>query len=379
MIRYSTFDCCLWLLVLCTNITGDEDWDHVTLGQVEPFELEGGDWNVYTERLDQYLVANGVADDAKKVAVFLTVIGGRAYTLLRNLLAPTKPVDKSYSELVKVMKDHLNPKPPVIAERIKFHRRNQRDGETVAQYLAELRKLTEQCDFKEHLNEALRDGLVCGLRSEAIQRKLLIEENLTLQRAYEIAHSMETANWQGSELQASTKTAVFAKDIQRVAPLKPGNAGPPCYRCRKTGHPPDKCYFKSQRCRAFGKRGHIAKMCKAKESEKGTLKQSSPRTRSFVSRRPEGRAGHSAGYVERDKPNETSEVLDGPDQDYQLFAVTSAPKTQLGKSDTLLRTYTGEKLQVLGQLQVKVEYGDQVQLLPLLVVAGSGPSLWGRN
>ena len=45
----------------------------------------------------------------------------------------------------------------------------------------------------------------------------------------------------------------------------------------------------------------------------------------------------------------------------------------------LLKTYTGEKLQVLGQLQVQVEYGDQVQLLPLLVVAGSGPSLWGRN
>ena len=54
-------------------------------------------------------------------------------------------------------------------------------------------------------------------------------------------------------------------------------------------------------------------------------------------------------------------------------------KTQLQKSDTLLKTYTGEKPQVLGQLQVQVGYGDQVQLLPLLVVAGSGPSLWGRN
>ena len=54
-------------------------------------------------------------------------------------------------------------------------------------------------------------------------------------------------------------------------------------------------------------------------------------------------------------------------------------KTQLEKSDTQLKTYTGEKLQVLGQLQVQVKYGDQVQQLPLLVVAGNGPSLWGRN
>ena len=50
-----------------------------TLGQVEPFEVEGGDWNVYSERLDQFVVANGVVDDAKKVAVFLMVIESRAY------------------------------------------------------------------------------------------------------------------------------------------------------------------------------------------------------------------------------------------------------------------------------------------------------------
>ena len=193
--------------------------------------------------------------------MFLTVIGGRAYALLRNLLAPTKPADKSYGELVKVMKNHLKPTPPVIAERFKFHRRNQRDGETVAQYLAEMRKLTEQCDLKEYLEEALRDRLVCGLRSEAIQRKLLVEESLTLQRAYEIAHSMEIANRQASELQPSTKMAVVAKDIQRVAPLKPGKTGPPCYKCGKTGHSSDRCHFKLQKCRACGKRGHIARMC----------------------------------------------------------------------------------------------------------------------
>ena len=125
--------------------------------------------------------------------------------------------------------------------------------------------------------------------------------------------------------------------------------------------------------------------------------------------------------MEQDWMNELTEnpngASDDPDQDYQLFAVrgipeaaiilepevngvtlpmeldTGAPvsiisqkvwegilsKTQLEKSDTGLKTYTGDKLQVLGQLQVQVKYGDQVQQLPLLVVAGNGPSLWGRN
>jgi len=207
-----------------------------TLGQVEPFDPQVDDWVLYTERLEQFFVANGITDDAKKVAVLLTVIGGKAYALLRNLLAPTKPAGKSFETLVEVMKDHLKPKPLVIAERFKFHRRNQHEGETVAQYLAELRRLTQHCDFKDYLQEALRDRFVCGLRSEVIQRRLLTEENLTLQKAYDLAHSVETANKQASELQASTKTA-FAVH-QRVAPPRPVGTGvhQTCYRCGKTGH-----------------------------------------------------------------------------------------------------------------------------------------------
>ena len=89
-----------------------------TLGQVEPLDLQSDDWEEYTEQLEQvFFVATG-----KKVAVFLTVIGGKAYALLRNLLAPIKPAAKSYSELVKVMKEHLKPEPLEIAERFKFHR-----------------------------------------------------------------------------------------------------------------------------------------------------------------------------------------------------------------------------------------------------------------
>lgn len=47
-------------------------------------------------------------------------------------------------------------------------------------------------------------------------------------------------------------------------------------------------------------------------------------------------------------------------------------KVELLKSDTLLKTYTGEKLQVLGQLQVLVRHSEQEQQLPLLVVVAKG-------
>lgn len=51
----------------------------------------------------------------------------------------------------------------------------------------------------------------------------------------------------------------------------------------------------------------------------------------------------------------------------------------LQKSDTMLKTYTGEPIKVLGTFNAKVKYENQQHNLPLLVVDGDGPSLFGRN
>ncbi len=55
------------------------------------------------------------------------------------------------------------------------------------------------------------------------------------------------------------------------------------------------------------------------------------------------------------------------------------PKLTLKKSDIILKTYTDQPLNVMGELQVNVSYGDQRAQLPLIVVAGNGPNLMGRN
>ena len=59
--------------------------------------------------------------------------------------------------------------------------------ETIAEFLAELHKLATHCQFGEQLNEALGDCLVCGLRTSAIQKRLLSEADLDLPRALRIS------------------------------------------------------------------------------------------------------------------------------------------------------------------------------------------------
>ena len=53
--------------------------------------------------------------------------------------------------------------------------------------------------------------------------------------------------------------------------------------------------------------------------------------------------------------------------------------TPLMLSNTRLRAYTGHPLKVHGQLIAHLKYQDQSADVPLLVVEGSGPSLFGRD
>ena len=91
------------------------------LGILEPFD--GVDFTDYCERLNSYFVANNigqVADDAteeakraadrKKVAVTISLIGKKTYSTLKDLCLPNLPADKTYDQLVEILKGYYKPK-----------------------------------------------------------------------------------------------------------------------------------------------------------------------------------------------------------------------------------------------------------------------------
>lgn len=131
------------------------------IGSVGPFDELVEQWSSYTERFGYFVEANEIAEE-KVVPTFLSVIGSKTFNLLRNLLQPDKPGSKTYREIVETLNGHFSPKPLVIAERFRFHRRNQEEGESVTMFVAALRKLAEHCEFGDVLEDTLRDRLVCG-------------------------------------------------------------------------------------------------------------------------------------------------------------------------------------------------------------------------
>ena len=164
---------------------------------LDPFNPLQEDFDAYSERVTEYFLANKIEDERKRLAVLLTEIGPNIYQVLKDLVSPDTPASKSFSEVVDILKKHYKPKKLVVAEHFNFHRWLQKEVETMAQFMGELRRLAKTCQFGAFLGEELRDQFVCGLKRE---NKLLLEEDLTLDRALEIAQSLEAAELGTKEL-----------------------------------------------------------------------------------------------------------------------------------------------------------------------------------
>ena len=188
-------------------------------GQLGEFNPNKEKITTYLDRVVLYMEANNSVAADKKVAVLLTVIGPKNYALLHGVRAPTNPREKTFEELTPALREHYEPKPVVIAERFHFYRGTQAPGESIAEFLADLRKLAINCDFKAFLDEALRDRLVCGIKSEQTQKKLLTKQDLTLAKALQNAQAMEAAEARAKEMKGTDHS------IHRVAG--------PCYGCGK--------------------------------------------------------------------------------------------------------------------------------------------------
>ena len=371
-------------------------------GQLEEFNPRTDSWQAYVERANLYFQANGISEE-KQLPVFLSSIGGKTYGLLRNLLAPTLPKDKPLDEVIAVLKKHFDPKPAVIAERFKFHKRDQLPGESLADYIAELRRLATHCEFGEYLNDALRDRLVCGLHAEVTQRRLLTIKNLTLQEAIETALSMEAAEKDSKALQGSKDSNI--RQVSKIPTQTNWRQSRPCYRCGKANHHPSKCRFIGATCRTCGKTGHIAAVCNTGKGNKAN--PTKPPNQTTPSQRSKSTRAHymeteevsnsdelhlfAIGTSSKPKPLTCEVTVEGSplvmeiDTGAEVSVISEDtrqaifPELQPTKSNVLLKTYTNEVMSVVGELQVKVQYGEQTENLKLIVVSGRGPSLLGRD
>ena len=85
-------------------------------GHMGEFDPSRDEWNQYAECMGHFFDASTIQSKARRKACLSTLIGALAYKLLGSLIAPDKPADKTYTELVAVMKQHYCPKTVVVVQ-----------------------------------------------------------------------------------------------------------------------------------------------------------------------------------------------------------------------------------------------------------------------
>ena len=73
------------------------------IGRLDEFNPVSDSVTAFVERAQLFMEANNVPDD-KQVALFLSALGGKTYSLLRILLMPTLPREKTFDEIFVVLK-----------------------------------------------------------------------------------------------------------------------------------------------------------------------------------------------------------------------------------------------------------------------------------
>lgn len=218
------------------------------IGHIEAYVL-GDDYNDYMERMDSLLTLNAV-EEANQLQFCIGFCGPDLYKIIKSCIAPKTIKELEYDQIKTALKSYFEPKVNTLAERFKFHSRQQKSEESVSDYIMEIKALSRTCDFKEHLTEALRDQLVFGVGDGKIQSALLRENDLTFDKACSIAKNIELTSQQVDLMQHDNTVSVFARTRLGSRPNQNGNnrdqkkpryANYQCFNCSQYGHTSRNC------------------------------------------------------------------------------------------------------------------------------------------
>ena len=322
---------------------------------------------------------------------------------MRDLISPDLPTSKTFDEIVTVLTNHYSPAKSEIAERFKFLRRRQGNDESIADFVAGLKKLVSSCNFGTYLNDALRDKFVEGMHDCEIQRELLQKRKLDFKTAVETALAYELTSRTAKDLKqcpddssvlkinsghrSSSNGSKWKKSTERVN----GNQrdrnfeNKSCFRCTGS-HLANNCKYKYYKCNNCSKIGHLSRACRMSKVHAVENKELS-----------DSESDNFNLYAIGDKiPNKNDTIV------VRLLieklpvlmevdtgsAVTVMSETKFNKlltglklqrSKSVLFTYSKEQLKLVGEVEVRVTYQNKCHKLILKIIEGNGPTLLGRN
>ncbi|UYV81082.1 hypothetical protein LAZ67_19002721, partial [Cordylochernes scorpioides] len=365
--------------------------------QFKEYNEETETFETFYERLEQFLILEEAGDEKKK-AYLLTLMGSKTYGVLKNLCSPILPKDKTFDNLIDILKRHFSPKRSIVVERFIFFKRMQLKEESISDYLVEIKRLASSCIFGNFLEDSLRDKMVCGLYNAKIQNRILSEGDISLAKVIEIALSMEAAE-KNTKLFHLEQGEDCVDKLRMERKVESNFQNGKCKHCGKQHK--ELCRFKEAICFKCNKKGHIASICwssrrnlRQHQNQPGNIHQigDQEEEEEYVQKIisvtiPE----YKINFASSDPPYLMELKVEGNFIKFEMDTGSgltlisekdfknSLQHLKLEKASIIVRTYDGTVVPILGKINVKVECQDITYKLRALVVKGEKRALMGRE
>ena len=169
--------------------------------------------------------------------------------------------------------------PNVIFARHVLATRKQKAGRKLARFFQQLHVVSKACNIQavtaeEYRKELVRDAFINGISSHVIRQRLLENSELTVERAFQIACSLETAQQhseaylQHPDVTAAVNVEDTDHDNQISLVAKMTSSNKLCYFCGKSYHDKSKCPSRNLYCFTCGKLGHFSSVCRFKTTQR---------------------------------------------------------------------------------------------------------------
>ena len=143
----------------------------------------------------------------------------------------------------------------------------------MSEFITDLHKLAEHCDFQGLKDELIRDRIVVGIKDRRLSERLQLDVKLTLKTATQQVKQTELVKSQQRVVHGANepikidrvvKANVTQKRKQNTAraPQQRNNTQKTCSRCLGDFHPQKECPAKASVCHNCKKKGHWSKACR---------------------------------------------------------------------------------------------------------------------
>ena len=166
------------------------------------------DWSRWKKQFQRYRCASGLGkeDPARQISTLLYCLGEEAGAVLDSTNA-TEDERKVYDTVIWKFDSNFKVRKNVIYERTRFNRRSQLQGESAEQYIMELYRLAETCEYGNCMQEMNRDKLVVGIADNALSGSLQLDPDLTLEKAKKTVRQSEAVRQQQGNLKEGADKA----------------------------------------------------------------------------------------------------------------------------------------------------------------------------